>query len=49
MKRKIRTVVALSALALSLAAAGFAVAASGCCVQPEVNGCCANTGSSCCR
>lgn len=50
MKTKIRTIVALAAVILTLGAASFALASQSCCVEPEVNSCCATTAtSSCCR
>ncbi|WP_243374962.1 hypothetical protein [Geotalea sp. SG265] len=48
MKKNIRTLLAVAATLLALGAATYAIAAEGCCVQPEVNNCCA-AGSSCCN
>ncbi len=50
MKRNIRSIITIAATVLSLGAATYALAASACCVQPELNECCATTAtSSCCK
>ncbi|MSM40733.1 MAG: hypothetical protein GJT30_14045 [Geobacter sp.] len=50
MKKHLRTIVVLAVVTLTLGAAGYAIAAKSCCVEPEVNNCCATTAtSSCCR
>ena len=50
MNKNVRTLVALAAIILTLGAASFALASKACCVEPEVNGCCATSAtSSCCR
>lgn len=50
MKKNIRTMITIAVTVLSLGAATYALAASACCVQPELNECCNNTAtSSCCK
>lgn len=49
MKKSTRTLFAIAATVLSLGAATYAIATESCCVQPEVNECCATIGSSCCK
>jgi len=49
MKRNFRTILALAALILTLGAS-YALASKACCVEPEVNNCCATSATSeCCR
>jgi hypothetical protein len=49
MKKNVRVLLAVTATLIALGAAGYAVAAGSCCVQPEVNNCCAVSGSTCCN
>ena len=50
MKRNFRTIITLAAVILTLGAASYALASKACCVEPEVNECCATTAmSKCCR
>lgn len=50
MKTNVRRLIALAAVILTLGAASYALASKACCVEPEVNSCCAPTAMSpCCR